>query len=224
MNMTQVLGAVLIALLVAGGVYYYWYQLEPVVPVEVAEKELTKLPVETPNIQPNKNIIIPIHEMVEVTLVTYEGEIKLELDGSRAPVTVGNFVKLAEADFFDGTSFHRVISDFMIQGGDPLSRDPAQRARHGTGGPGYMFEDEFNTEPLTRGSLAMANSGPNTNGSQFFIVTAAATPWLDGKHTNFGQVADEESMAVVDAIEAVETDQRDNPITPIVVEDVLIAR
>jgi peptidyl-prolyl cis-trans isomerase B (cyclophilin B) len=132
---------------------------------------------------------------------TNHGDITLELFDEDAPKTVQNFKKLAGDNFYDGVIFHRVIKDFMIQGGDPTGT--------GTGGPGYQFEDEFNDNKIVRGALAMANAGPNTNGSQFFIVTTDAAPWLDGKHTVFGRVAD--GMEVVDKIEASETDARDKP-------------
>lgn len=136
------------------------------------------------------------------------GEITVELYGDDSPMTVNNFLNLAQAGFYDNTLFHRVIKDFMIQGGDPNSRSD-DKLSYGTGGPGYGFPDEINPHRLVRGSLAMANAGPNTNGSQFFVVTAESVPWLDGKHTNFGQVIS--GMDVVDAIEALETDQRDCP-------------
>jgi peptidyl-prolyl cis-trans isomerase B (cyclophilin B) len=146
---------------------------------------------------------------VNATLQTNHGAIELELFPDDAPTTVDNFLKLARDGFYDGVVFHRVIPDFMIQGGDPTGT--------GSGGPGYSFEDEINEHKVARGALAMANAGPNTNGSQFFIVTAEACPWLDGKHTVFGRVAD--GMEVVDAISAVPTDARDRPR-----EDVLIER
>ena len=110
----------------------------------------------------------------------HHGPIEFELFDDDAPKTVENFRKLAGDGFYDGLTFHRVIRDFMIQGGCPQGT--------GTGGPGYTFEDEFNDHKVVRGALAMANAGPNTNGSQFFIVTTDAAPWLDGKHTVFGQV------------------------------------
>lgn len=132
---------------------------------------------------------------------TNHGDITLELFDEDAPKTVENFKKLAGDDFYNGVIFHRVIKDFMIQGGDPTGT--------GTGGPGYTFEDEFNDNKVVRGALAMANAGPNTNGSQFFIVTTDAAPWLDGKHTVFGRVVD--GMEVVDKIEGSETDARDKP-------------
>jgi len=130
------------------------------------------------------------------------GNLKIEFYGNESPDTVNNFLTLAKKGFYDGTRFHRVIKDFMIQGGDPNSKDD-DWSNDGIGGPGYQFSDEFNNHALVRGSLAMANSGPNTNGSQFFIVTASSTPWLDGKHTNFGKVV--EGIDIIDKIEAVET-------------------
>ena len=143
--------------------------------------------------------------MSAATMKTSEGDIRIELFDDDAPETVANFRKLAEDGFYDGLTFHRVIPDFMVQGGCPEGT--------GTGGPGYMFDDEFNDHKVVRGALAMANAGPNTNGSQFFIVTADACPHLDGKHTVFGQVTD--GMEVVDAISAVATDQRDSPLEPV---------
>jgi peptidyl-prolyl cis-trans isomerase B (cyclophilin B) len=132
---------------------------------------------------------------------TNHGDITLELFDEDAPKTVENFKKLAGDNFYNGVIFHRVIKDFMIQGGDPTGT--------GRGGPGYTFEDEFNDNKVVRGALAMANAGPNTNGSQFFIVTTDAAPWLDGKHTVFGRVV--EGMEVVDKIEGGETDHNDKP-------------
>ena len=176
----------------------------------------------------------PLPAEVDVTdvqgavLHTSEGDIELELLPEAAPITVANFVGLAEGDmvpnpetgadeFYDGTVFHRVIADFMIQGGDPQGV--------GTGGPGYQFPDEFDSgltfeEP---GVLAMANSGPATNGSRFFI-TVEPTPHLNDMHTIFGKVADEESMAVVDAISALETDEHDKPTEDVVLESITVER
>lgn len=154
-----------------------------------------------------------------VSIKTNQGEIKVKLYTPDAPKTVNNFLSLVEKDFYNDTLFHRVIKDFMIQGGDPLSKE-ADWSVHGTGGPGYTFEDEFNEHKLVRGSLAMANSGPNTNGSQFFIVTAEETPWLNGKHTNFGEVI--EGMEIVDKIEAMETDGRDHPVKDVKIESIEI--
>ncbi len=140
--------------------------------------------------------------MSELTLHTTAGRIAFELFDDDAPKTVENFRKLASDGFYDGLIFHRVIPDFMIQGGCPEGT--------GTGGPGYTFEDEFNDHKVVRGAVAMANAGPNTNGSQFFIVTAAEAPWLDGKHTVFGQVTD--GMDAVDTIERQPTDAGDRPV------------
>ena len=146
--------------------------------------------------------------MTNATLHTNQGAIAVELFDADAPKTVENFRKLAGDGFYDGVIFHRVIPDFMIQGGDPTGT--------GTGGPGYTFEDEFNDHKVERGALAMANAGPNTNGSQFFIVTTEAAPWLDGKHTVFGKVT--EGMDVVDTIAGVERDSSDKPHEPVVIE------
>jgi peptidyl-prolyl cis-trans isomerase B (cyclophilin B) len=148
--------------------------------------------------------------VINATLHTNHGAIAVELFDEDAPKTVDNFTKLARDGFYDGVVFHRVIPDFMIQGGDPTGT--------GRGGPGYTFEDEFNDHKVERGALAMANAGPNTNGSQFFIVTAEATPWLDGKHTVFGRVSD--GMDVVDTISGLDTDGMDKPRQDVVIERV----
>ena len=144
---------------------------------------------------------------------TSAGAITVELFDEDAPKTVENFRKLSGDGFYDGLAFHRVIKDFMIQGGCPEGT--------GRGGPGYTFEDEFNQHKVERGALAMANAGPNTNGSQFFIVTTEAAPWLDGKHTVFGRITD--GMDAVDAIEATETDGSDRPLEPQGIERVEIS-
>jgi cyclophilin family peptidyl-prolyl cis-trans isomerase len=154
------------------------------------------------------------------TLHTTLGDIEVKFYGEESPITVSNFLNLVQRDFYNGTTFHRVIPDFMIQGGDQLSKDRNRRQVHGTGSPGYTFEDEFNEHKLVQGSLAMANSGPHTNGSQFFIVTAEGTPWLDGKHTNFGYVT--QGMDVVMRIQGVPADGRDNPTTPVVIESITL--
>jgi cyclophilin family peptidyl-prolyl cis-trans isomerase len=147
------------------------------------------------------------------TLHTNEGAIEVELYPDAAPKTVENFEKLSRDGFYEGVIFHRVIPDFMVQGGDPTGT--------GMGGPGYEFEDEFNEHRVARGALAMANAGPNTNGSQFFIVTAEAAPWLDGKHTVFGRVTS--GMDVVDRISQVERDANDRPRKPVTIERVELA-
>ena len=151
--------------------------------------------------------------MTNATMQTNHGTIEIELFDADAPKTVGNFVKLSRDGFYDGVVFHRVIPDFMIQGGDPTGT--------GSGGPGYQFEDEFNDRRVERGALAMANAGPNTNGSQFFIVTADACPWLDGKHTVFGRVTS--GMDVVDSISGLDRDARDRPRDDVTIESVSVA-
>ena len=144
------------------------------------------------------------------TMRTNHGAITLELFDEDAPQTVNNFKKLAGDGFYDGVIFHRIIRDFMIQGGDPTGT--------GMGDAGYKFDDEINDHKIVRGALAMANAGPNTNGSQFFIVTTPEAPWLDGKHTVFGRVV--EGMDVVDKIEGAETDARDKPVDEVRIEGV----
>ncbi|UJA21165.1 peptidylprolyl isomerase [Thermoleophilia bacterium SCSIO 60948] len=148
--------------------------------------------------------------MSKAKLNTNAGAIEIEFFDADAPKTVENFRTLAADGFYDGLTFHRVIRDFMIQGGCPQGT--------GTGGPGYQFEDEFNQHKIVRGALAMANAGPNTNGSQFFIVTTDAAPWLDGKHTVFGEVSS--GMDTVDAIEGTETGPGDRPAEPQVIESI----
>lgn len=157
------------------------------------------------------------------TLETSDGTIIIELFQDKAPKTVENFVTLSGQGFYDGTLFHRVIKDFMIQGGDPNTKtDPKDWSKHGTGGPGYAFPDEINDAKLVRGALAMANAGTDTNGSQFFIVTAEATPWLEGKHTVFGKII--EGYDIVQKIENTETDKNkgDHPLTDIVLTKVIV--
>ena len=148
--------------------------------------------------------------MSQATLQTNAGAIVVELHDDDAPKTVENFRRLAADGFYDGLGFHRIIVDFMIQGGCPEGT--------GRGGPGYTFEDEFNDHKIERGALAMANAGPNTNGSQFFVVTTEAAPWLDGKHTVFGRITD--GMDAVDAIESTATDAADKPLEPQVIQRV----
>ena len=151
--------------------------------------------------------------MTQATIHTNHGAIELELFDDDAPATVENFRKLAADRFYDGVVFHRVIPDFMIQGGDPTGT--------GSGGPGYQFDDEANDHKVVRGALAMANAGPNTNGSQFFIVTAESAPWLDGKHTVFGKVTSGQDVA--DRISMVPTAAGDRPIQPVTIDRVELA-
>jgi cyclophilin family peptidyl-prolyl cis-trans isomerase len=148
--------------------------------------------------------------MSQATMNTTQGAVGLELFDEDAPKTVENFRTLAGQGFYDGLAFHRIIPDFMIQGGCPLGT--------GTGGPGYTFEDEINEHKVVRGALAMANAGPDTNGSQFFIVTADACPWLDGKHTVFGEVRS--GLDVVERIEAIPTGANDQPTQPVTIESI----
>lgn len=258
---------IILAVVIAGG---FVYVMRPGEDVEMPKSALvTTTPVDNttkwPPEAPGSNIE-PISQVVRVTLKTNKGDIKLALDGTRAPLTVGNFVKLANDNVYDGTMFHRVIPDFMIQGGDPFSKDPATVDQAGQGGPGYVFPDEINAAsygldklklkdavdpqqlaqlkpevqewtvqqfyeaqgysyttqveslPLVRGVVAMANSGPNTNGSQFFIITAENVNHLNGKHTPFGVV--EAGMDVIDAISQVERDDHDKPLEPVIIQDV----
>ena len=151
--------------------------------------------------------------MTQATLHTNRGAVELELFDEDAPKTVENFLKLARDGFYDGVIFHRVIPDFMIQGGDPTGT--------GRGGPGYTFEDEFNDHKVVRGALAMANAGPNTNGSQFFIVTTKEASWLDGKHTVFGRVTN--GMDVVDEISGLDRDANDKPRVDVTIERVEVS-
>ncbi|MGO9788281.1 MAG: peptidylprolyl isomerase [Solirubrobacteraceae bacterium] len=148
--------------------------------------------------------------MSTANMHTTAGTIEIELFDDDAPETVANFRKLANDKFYDGLIFHRVIPEFMIQGGCPQGT--------GVGGPGYTFKDEFNSHKIVRGALAMANAGPNTNGSQFFIVTADSCPWLDGKHTVFGRVTD--GMEAVAAIEQLPKGAGDRPLDPPVIESI----
>lgn len=153
----------------------------------------------------------------QALIKTSMGDFQVKFYTIDSPVTVNNFLNLAQAGFYNGTKFHRVIADFMIQGGDPLSKG-ADTSVYGTGGPDYRFNDEFNNHKLVLGSLAMANSGPNTNGSQFFVVTASETPWLDGRHTNFGEVVS--GLDVVQKIGAVATGVNDRPLQDVVINSI----
>jgi len=149
----------------------------------------------------------------QAVIQTSMGDIKIDLFEKETPITVNNFVHLANIAFYDGLIFHRVIPDFMIQGGDPLGT--------GAGGPGYSFEDEIVRDlHLLKGSLAMANSGKDTNGSQFFIVTRENTAWLDGDHTNFGQVIEGQNIA--DKISMAEADAKNAPLEDIVIKTIVI--
>lgn len=168
----------------------------------------------------SKNIEVQLpYIQNKVVMKTNFGDITLELFDKDAPETVKNFLKLAKEGFYDKTKFHRVIKDFMIQGGDPNSKDN-DWSNDGLGGPGYSFKDEINSHKLVTGILAMANSGPNTNGSQFFIVTAKETPWLDGKHTVFGKVV--EGMDIVQKIENLKTNAQNHPLENAIINEIII--
>jgi len=175
---------------------------------------------ETTNL--NQNINMPENisstTTTQAIIKTNLGNITIQFYNEDAPKTVANFVKLASTGFYNGIKFHRVIKDFMIQAGDPLTKDNTLKDRWGTGGPGYQFADEINNRKLVKGSLAMANSGPDTNGSQFFIVTTASTPWLDGKHTNFGQVI--EGQNIIDLIANTQTAELDRPVNDIIINSI----
>lgn len=181
---------------------------EPVEPVQNQEQQIT----EDNKMNTPPEMQIDTNKEYYSVLETNVGNIKIKFFLKEAPKTINNFVYLARKGFYDGTIFHRVIKDFMIQGGDPEGT--------GMGGPGYQFEDEINPAKLVRGVIAMANAGPNTNGSQFFIVTTQATPWLDGKHTVFGEVI--EGMEAVDKIESAETGFQDRPANDIKINRVVI--
>ncbi|MCF7843661.1 peptidylprolyl isomerase [Candidatus Gracilibacteria bacterium] len=163
----------------------------------------------------------PPEKITSATITTNKGEIEIKFS-SDTPETVKNFATLAVNNFYDGTRFHRVIRDFMIQGGDPLSKDVANSSRWGTGGPGYSFKDEIHSsDSFPQGTLAMANSGPDTNGSQFFIVTSlAGTPWLAGKHTVFGHVT--KGLDVALRINDLQTNGSDQPLQEVIVEKIEI--
>lgn len=176
----------------------------------------------------DKNIMINPNNFTDLVSVykgaeikTNFGTIELEFYNSDSPQTVNNFMNLAKAGFYNGVKFHRVIKGFMIQGGDPLTKEDNVML-YGTGGPGYSFNDEFNNHKIVKGSVAMANSGANTNGSQFFIVTAPATPHLDGVHTNFAEVVS--GMDVVSKIENTETNTRDLPLKDVIIKSIKLKK
>lgn len=175
---------------------------------------LEKKSISKNNNMPESNTTLPTQAVIKTNL----GDITVKFYNADAPKTVANFIKLASEGFYDGLKFHRVIKDFMIQSGDPLTKDNSLKNRWGTGGPGYQFDDEINSHKLVAGSLAMANSGHDTNGSQFFIVTAVSTPWLDGQHTNFGEVIS--GLEIVKMIANAPTEGPNRPIDDIVINSV----
>ena len=177
-------------------------------------------PADPNSIDPQKFEVL-INTYGGAVLQTNFGEIEVRFYAAESPVTVNNFLNLAKLGFYNGTKFHRVMADFMIQGGDPNSKDD-DWSNDGAGGPPYRFKDEINNQPLVRGSLAMANSGVDTNGSQFFIVTKEATPWLDGLHTNFGFV--KSGYDVVEKISSVKTNENAHPTTDVIIEKVTLVK
>lgn len=205
MNIKQIIVSILFLLFVAGMIVFA---------INKTEKEKIENDV-------NVNNLIEFNEKnMKATIQTNKGNIVLELYAEQTPKTAGNFAKLAKEGFYDGTKFHRVIEGFMIQGGDPQTKDDSLQMRWGTGGPGYQFEDEIVAELSNMtGTISMANAGPNTNGSQFFINVADNT-FLDGKHAVFGRVL--EGMDIVFAISQAEKNQRDVPIEPIILEKVIV--
>jgi cyclophilin family peptidyl-prolyl cis-trans isomerase len=179
--------------------------------------ETQPLPVTSPNTDSTES---SKKTMSQATLTTNLGTIVITLDTKNTPNTANNFIKLAESGFYNGVRFHRVIKDFMIQGGDPLSKDPAKKSLWGTGGPGYQFADEITaTNSNARGTIAMANAGPNTNGSQFFI-NVADNNFLDTKHTVFGTVT--KGMDIVEKIENTPTGPNDQPVTDVIIEKITL--
>ncbi len=221
-NTSHKLG-LLVAVIIIAGVGFFFMKSKDTTQKSVTEAQNTKTGAETTIPAPAQaqiKVATPKVAPTGAILKTNLGDIEVAFFTKDAPKTVENFTTLSETGFYAGTKFHRVIKSFMIQGGDPLSKDDTQQARWGTGGPGYSFADEINPNKLVRGVLAMANSGPNTNGSQFFIVTAGATPWLDGHHTVFGKVV--KGIDVVDKIENTATGPNDVPKTPMVVESITL--
>lgn len=188
----------------------------PVVPL--AESPVS--PVETTAPATKEDITTSDKKVMNATLHTNQGDITIEFMAADAPNTVANFTKLAGAGFYNGTKFHRVIQGFMIQGGDPLTKDDSMQARWGTGDPGYKFADEIHANNKNDiGTISMANSGPNTNGSQFFI-NVGNNNFLDGKHTVFGRVT--AGMDIVAKIENTPTAPGDRPLSPMVIESVTL--
>jgi peptidyl-prolyl cis-trans isomerase B (cyclophilin B) len=217
-RITYIVLAIVVAGLVVGGVYYLRGGKTPPSPAAVRSALDTQKPAAAAPV-PERAPADALSRPTRAVMRTSAGDITLELFAQDAPHTVENFAKLAREGFYDGVRFHRVIKGFMIQSGDPKSRDD-DWSDDGTGGPGYVFADEINSRKLVRGTLAMANAGPDTNGSQFFIVTAPATPWLDGKHTVFGRVV--AGMNAVDKIESARVDHArgDHPVENITISTV----
>lgn len=211
--------AVILAFIITGGVWFFFVKSD--LPEEIILDKNGKVIIDESSNKINNNLPVKEQEKtMKATLQTNKGDITIEFDLVNAPNTVANFIKLAKDGFYDGTKFHRVIKGFMNQGGDPFSKDDAMMARWGTGGPGYSFNDEISTKNHNEvGTIAMANSGPNTNGSQFFINVGANNN-LDTKHTVFGKVTS--GLDVVMLINSTPTDVADRPISPVILENVTL--
>jgi peptidylprolyl isomerase len=210
-----------LALILLGGAWFLWGRQAPPPTTDTPQTEQQGIAVGELNGATNQPVSTNTNQVqnaMQATLHTNKGDIVIEFMGSDAPNTVANFAKLAQAGFYNGTKFHRVIAGFMIQGGDPLSADDSKMAMWGTGGPGYKFADEIHANNQNNiGTISMANAGPNTNGSQFFI-NVANNNFLDTKHTVFGKVT--AGMEVVNAIAASQTGQNDRPVEPIIITSV----
>lgn len=212
-----VAGILILAVLSAGGWIYYTHRPEPVPQNTETQTQNTDTALQT---QTPGTTTKDTNKIMNATFHTNKGDIVLELSPDATPTTVANFLKLAQSGFYNGTKFHRVIKGFMIQGGDPLTKDDTLAAQWGTGGPGYKFDDEIHAENKNNtGTISMANAGPNTNGSQFFI-NVANNNFLDTKHTVFGKVVS--GMDVVQAIENTPTGQGDKPVSPVIIETVTV--
>ncbi len=215
MSKRYILGYCIIALVMFGGLLY-WLQREnqEEIPPVLNDSSTQPQTLGTTNLISNQN------KIMNATFHTNKGDITIEFFGDKTPTTVNNFVELAKTGFYDGVKFHRVIKDFMIQGGDPLSKDDAQAARWGTGGPGYSFKDEIRPDNRNSvGTISMANAGPNTNGSQFFI-NLKDNNFLDTKHTVFGRVT--QGMNVVESIEQTPVNSADRPLEPIIIKSITL--
>ncbi|MFC1756949.1 peptidylprolyl isomerase [Patescibacteria group bacterium] len=212
-NFRLVCGLIALILAIVVGAYFFIFKVN---------QDVKENPMNNTNNNNTANIITTVNSQFAVMNTNF-GDIKLEFFAGDAPITVENFIKLSESGFYDGTKFHRVIKDFMIQGGDPNSKDD-DWSNDGMGGPGYTFKDEINQHKLVKGTLAMANAGPDTNGSQFFIVTAENTSWLDGKHTVFGRVV--EGLDIVLKIENIQVDKTkgDHPIDNVIINKIEILK
>jgi cyclophilin family peptidyl-prolyl cis-trans isomerase len=220
------LAGIAVAVVIFGGIWYFAGRASPE-PADTLgvlqtqpQNDQTAPQASTTQQQVNQTQTQPMPTNVtSATLHTNKGDITFAFDSAQAPTTAANFIKLAGAGFYDGTKFHRVISGFMIQGGDPLTKDDSKQAQWGMGGPGYQFADENQQAHNGVGVVSMANSGPNTNGSQFFINTVD-NAFLDGKYNVFAHVT--AGMDVVKAIEATPTGPGDRPTTPIVINSVTL--